>query len=165
MNWSKVLKIGLEVLAASVAGLAIYAGIDHSVRHSRKSGNSQQGSTYQPEPSGHFGGPQEQQSAEVPKEENTFTDKVVAVADGLRGATSMCGKLLNFGQSLTQVVDSFNQIFRRDSALPPPNYYGDYCGGEYQCREMGGQIWRRVSPFVIEAVPGGNYSRNTQYPL
>jgi hypothetical protein len=68
------------------------------------------------------------------------------------------------------VAENFSRIFK-DSPdnggyggyygyyPPPPNNYGGW-------NEMGGQSWRRLSPFVIESVP--NYNPNTvnqRYPF
>ena len=175
MNWIKVCEISFKVITAAVAGVAIFVGIDQAVRRGKSGNNSGANNCNQASGggSGMFGpkivepdNPMQHQppSGAFPVERSNGQK----VLDGLKGATSMCSKLLSFAQSLTSLAENFSRIFK-DS----PDNFGGY--GGYNCyppgygggwNDMGGQSWRRISPFVIEAAPSPKYNPGSQrYPF
>ena len=137
---NKALTIGLEVILALGAGIAMFFSVSEAV----KRGNSAN--------TGCNNGTSPVNDKKAGNSSNT-------VINSFRAAQSTCSKLVALTNGLVTMAESIDSLSNsRDyygQSYTPPSYY-----------RGGGQRWRRVNDFIIESVPEGapiNY--NNQYPI
>lgn len=172
MNWELACDFGLKVLAAVLAGAAVFVGIDKATHRGKSIEKNKTGNVEQSKIFGNDNPMTHQPPTEVcgngnGNNGNIERSKSEKFLDGLKGATGTCSKLLAFVQSLTSVAENFSRIFRDGGEYYNYNY-GGYGYGYYGYPppyQMGGQTWQRINPLIVEAAPSGNYSRNLQYPI
>lgn len=148
MNWGKILEIGIEVVVALGAGLAVFKGIEGATRNAQVN---------QQNP-GDFSDPGQQAND---KSANSDTGSVVI--NGLTAAQNTCGKLYTLTQGLVTVAQSISAFSGNNGNYNYPPYGGGYSS---YCPQQCGSGWRRVSPFILEQVPqpGPAINYNAQYP-
>ena len=153
MNWGKVLEIGLKVVVALGAGLAVFKGIESATRY-----NNQDAQVNQQNPNDFSG-----QGVANDKSAEPSTGSVVI--SGLQAAQNTCGKLFNIAQGLVTVAQSIS-AFGGNNGCSTYSYpaYGGY--SNYYPPQQCSPGWRRVSPFILEQVPqpGAAINYNAQYP-
>lgn len=146
MNWSKVLEIGLKVVVAAGAGLAVFKGIELAMNNY----NSVQAA-----------------NVDIPSDGNnkpvvSNNNNGGVVVNSLRAAQGTCGKLFNLTQGLVTVAESISAFRNSGNDYA---YYGGYGNNNYY-QPQNGTGWRRINPFIIESVPqnGQQINYNAQYP-
>lgn len=140
---NKALTIGLEVILALGAGIAMFFSVSEAVKRG-KSANT---------------GCNDCNNGTSPVNDKKAGNSSNTLINSFRAAQSTCSKLVALTQGLVTMAESIdslssNRDFYSQSYTPP--YY----------RGGGGQRWRRVNDFIIESVPEGapiNY--NNQYPI
>jgi len=142
MNWGNFFEIGLKVVVAVGAGLAVFMGVSGATKKREtvvEGGN--------------------------PSLDGSVNDKNTegAIVTGLRAAQNTCGKLFNLAQGLVAVAEGVSAFTGNGNN----NYnFPGYGGYGYFQQPVCGSGWRRINPFIIESIPQGqapiNY--NTQYP-
>ena len=136
MELKTILKVGFKICVAVAAGLAIFMGIDRTIKKDEKI----------------EGGPKktgmEQLSSNEPVPEEGVVQK-------MRNVQGTLGKLFAFAQALTLVVENFKKVFAG------PGESGYYSGQPYYTSNPfyefnrptyvgDGVIMNRVSPFITE---------------
>ncbi len=152
MNWGKALEIGLKVVIALGAGLAIFKGIEGATKYNNAQVNQQDPNDFS-DPG--------QQANNKSAESNTGS----VVISGLQAAQNTCGKLYALTQGLVTVAQSISAFSgNNNNNYSYPSYGGGYSG--YYPPQQCGPGWRRVSPFILEQVPqpGQAINYNAQYP-
>ena len=153
MNWSKVFEVGLKVVVAVGAGLAVFMGVSGAMENETRKNQRVAENT----------NPVEGNEGNVEKNINTTEPKSSVVVSGLRAAQNTCGKLFNLAQGLVTVAESVGAFTNGASNYNYPNYGGyGYYPPQMQC----GESWRRINPFIIESIPpqGAPINYNTRYP-
>lgn len=144
MNWKKVLTVGLKVVVAAGAAVAVWLGFSKAIdpstpgpKHERKGVNSGEGS-------------------KADCKNNSNTQKGAQVVGNLRKLQDTCGKLFSVVQSLTTVGENLFRIFNGGTD------FGYFPGNN---RTPGG--YTRVSSNVIEAQwtpgPGSAWGAQNKY--
>lgn len=148
MDYGKILKIGFKVLIATVAGAAVFIGVDKVGNSNKRRQNVQEDPCFGEQPERINGTPtQIKRNAD----DSDFVNKMKNVQDA-------CGKLFTFVQSLTTVADNFCRIFKNDSYVGQPYYNNPWGYGYQHPIDMGnGVIWNRISPFIVEASTDPRY--------
>lgn len=149
MEIKKTLIIGAKVLAAVVAGAAVFIGLSKATTKSQIQNPERPGDLTKPErrePTNIDSNSQEVQS-------NTKMDKVIT---GFRKFQDICGKLFNVTQSFTIMIENLSRIFGSNSN------YEQGMGTAYGCGCRG---FTRISPNIIEAGynPNGVYYGKYRY--
>ena len=170
MNWKIVCEVGLKVLAAAVAGVAIFIGVDKATKV--KQNPQPVGDPQQPNPTGMNMDPGQQQPQQQPAQpqDQTTGDRIIG---GFRATQDTFGKMLAFVQSLTLVAENLTRIFGNNNAQPgyypggwgSQPYYNDPWSMRQPVNTGGGQQWTRISPFIIEAGPGPSPRGYQNYPF
>lgn len=142
MNWRTICIVGFKVLTAVVAGAAVFAGIQNSIKENNRR-NLQPGEDN--EKSGESG-EQKRSSGEI-------------IVNGLRATGDTCGKIIGFVSSLAGVIENGSRIFGKGGYDPyydntPWNSY--YPGNYGYVNGNNGETLVRRSQFIVEAVPRRN---------
>lgn len=142
MNWGKLFEVGLKVVVAVGAGLAVFMGVNSATKKREI----------------------------VVEDNNPSLDGSVnnkntegTIVEGLRAAQNTCGKLFSLAQGLVAVAESVSAFTGNNNG----NYsYPSYSGYGYYQQPVCGTGWRRINPFIIESVPqqGAPINYNSQYP-
>ena len=143
--------VGLKILAAGLAGVAVFIGIG------QLSKNKSQESDSVNNDSNDFNN----ESSEVSNslENVTKGDKIV---DNLRKVQDTCSKVFTVIQSLTVVADNLSRVFgKRTTVGYTQPYFGRDPWSYNQPIDMGnGQVWNRISPYIIEVPPTRDCNRS-----
>ncbi len=146
MNWGKLFEVGLKVVVAVGAGLAVFMGVESAMKKQQQSTGNDPG------------------NASVGNGINTTeSNNGSVVISGLRAAQNTCGKLFSLAQGLVAVAESVGAFTNKNSGYTCPSYGGyGYYPPQMQC----GDGWRRINPFILESIPpqGAPINYNSQYP-
>lgn len=152
MNIKTICSFGIKVIAAGVAGIAVFLGIGRLSKTKKcRTGDPSELET----DSLNVSEQQLPQEAEPASNDN--------IMNGLKKVQDISNKVFAVVQSLTIVADNLSRVFSNKGGAANYNqaYFGrdpwSYC----QPVDMGnGQVWNRISPYIIE-VPPTNYQRNS----
>lgn len=156
MNYKGVLKLGLKILVAATAGLAVFAGIDGKLGGKKKfdgenSRNDEQPGRRQQRRDWRRDDEEEYVSMEADwKKEASRPVEEGGAIQSLKNIQGTLGKLLTFAQSLTLLAQSFKRVF--SSPSDDESFYssGFYDPWRQPMFSQGGVIFNRLSPFVTE---------------
>lgn len=140
MDWKAIAKLGLKILASTVAGVVIFMGIDKAVKNEN-----------QPKPKPEIKTGEEVKPVDNKDVVNNEDNKVV---NGLKGAVSSFGKLYILTQSITNLAENIARLFGRQEYTQPYNNDPWFSGGNYGTGYNNG--WSRVNPYIIQATPSPN---------
>lgn len=151
MIWKTILKVGLRVCVAAIAGLAVFIGIDKVNKNNNEK-------TEKPE-----GGPKKTGMENLSSNEPVPEESVVQKMRNIQGTL---GKLFACVQALTLVVESFRKILSGTGENNGGGYYNTqpyYLGSNPFYSNYGyypqqtytsedGVIFNRISPFITEVI-------------
>lgn len=172
MDWKIVAKLGLKILASTVAGVIIFMGIDKAAGNERvvKNNNNKP----MPKPNNTFTG--SENSSEYVNVDNDNSTNVSVnnngnnnnkVVSGLRGAVNSCGKLYLLTQSLTSLAENIGRLFNSDQECYTQPYNNDpWFSGGYNYGTGYNNGWSRINPYVISTSPQGPiFNTGNNYPF
>lgn len=147
MNMKTICALGLKILAAGLAGVAVFIGIGQL----SKNKNQQSNSIDESDVSSESNSDEENSEVVTTNESLTKGDKIV---DNLRKVQDTCNKVFTVVQSLTIVADNLSRVFGKRTTGYTQNYFGRDPWSYNQPIDMGnGQVWNRISPYIIEVPP------------
>jgi hypothetical protein len=172
MDWKIVAKLGLKILASTVAGVIIFMGIDKAVGGDKvvKNNNNQP----QPIPNDNmFTGSTTNSSKSLNEDNNvnvnSDSNKKSTVVSGLKGAVNSCGKLYLLTQSLATLAENIGRLFNNDQEYYTQPYNNDpWFSGGYNYGTGYNNGWSRINPYVISATPspqGPIFNTGNNYPF
>lgn len=123
MNFKKIVRVGLKIVAAAVAGLAAFMGLDEILT---KKVHKEGGSTSY-SPLGNGSGPLSDLPPVPPKPQDEYVEMGTgaAVIEGLRKTQGMAMKVMTVIQTLTSVTETMVGLFGKGNSQP-------LLGGFYQ---------------------------------
>lgn len=169
MDWKIVAKLGLKILASTVAGVIIFMGIDKAVGGETvaKKNNNQP----QPKPNNNmFTGSVNSESVNVNDNSNSVSvvnnSENNTVVNGLKGAVNSCGKLYLLTQSLASLAENIGRLFNNDQCYTQPYNNDPWFSGGYNYGTGYNNGWSRINPYVITANPQGPiFNNGNNYPF
>jgi len=166
MDWKIIAKLGLKILASTVAGVIIFMGIDKAVGNERVVNNNNQPT---PKPNTFNGS---ENNGPINVDNNNSTNVSVnnsnnKVVNGLKGAVSSCGKLYLLTQSLTSLAENIGRLFNSDQEYYTQPYNNDpWFSGGYNYGTGYNNGWSRINPYVISTSPQGPiFNTGNNYPF
>lgn len=172
MDWKIVAKLGLKILASTVAGVIIFMGIDKAVGGNTVVNNNNNNNHPQPKPNNNvFTGSENSESVNVNDNSNSVNvvnnNEKNTVVDGLRGAVNSCGKLYLLTQSLTSLAENIGRLFNSDQGCYTQPYNNDpWFSGGYNYGNGYNNGWSRINPYVITTSPQGPiFNNGNNYPF
>lgn len=169
MDWKIVAKLGLKILASTVAGVIIFMGIDKAVGNEKVVKNNSQPL---PKPDNNMFTGSENNSGSVNVNNDNSNNVSVnngnsKVVSGLRGAVNSCGKLYLLTQSLTSLAENIGRLFNSDQEYYTQPYNNDpWFSGGYNYGTGYNNGWSRINPYVIQANPAGPiFNTGNNYPF
>ena len=166
MDWKIVAKLGLKILASTVAGVIIFMGIDKAVGGEKVVKNNQP----QPKTNNMFTGSNNESvndnNLNSVNESSTNNEKGTIVS-GLRGAVNSCGKLYLLTQSLASLAENIGRLFNSDQEYYTQPYNNDpWFSGGYNYGNGYNNGWSRINPYVIQSSPQGPiFNNGNNYPF
>ena len=157
MNMKTICAIGLKILAAGLAGIAVFIGIGQLSKNKSQSDESVSSDECDHEVN-------ESSEVNINTSENSVKsgDKIV---DNLRKVQDTCSKVFTVIQSLTIVADNLSRVFGKKGPGYTQSYFGRDPWSYSQPIDMGnGQVWNRISPYIIE-VPPTNRDPRSPYSI
>jgi len=169
MDWKIVAKLGLKILASTVAGVIIFMGIDKAVGGEEVVKKNNQP---QPKPNNNMftGSDNNSESVNVNDNSNNVSGNnngKNTVVNGLRGAVNSCGKLYLLTQSLTSLAENIGRLFNSDQEYYTQPYNTDpWFSGGYNYGSGYNNGWSRINPYVIQSSPQGPiFNNGNNYPF
>lgn len=173
MCFKEFCRISLKVIVAGAAAFAVFIGMGKLVNKETKEPPSEAANVNK-----ESSNPAESKSTEETEKEIQKTSQEngseKVILNGLRKTQNLFGKLLAVSQSLAMVVESVSRIFKKDYN---PSYFNDgysnMMGNPWNYSQPiqmnNGEVWRRISPYIIEAGPSNGtsqfYGNNNRYPF
>jgi len=172
MDWKIVAKLGLKILASTIAGVIIFMGVDKAVSGETAVKRNNQPQP-QPKPNNNvFTGSENNEPENMSVNDNLNNvnevgNKKNAIVSGLKGAVNSCGKLYLLTQSLTSLAENISRLFNNNQEYYTQPYNNDpWFSGGYNYGTGYNNGWSRINPYVITASPQGPiFNNGNNYPF
>lgn len=167
MDWKIVAKLGLKILASTVAGVIIFMGIDKAVGGEKVVKNNQP----QPKPNDMFTGSSSESvnvnDSNLNSVNSSTNNEKGTIVSGLKGAVNSCGKLYLLTQSLASLAENIGRLFNSDQEYYTQPYNNDpWFSGGYNYGNGYNNGWSRINPYVIQSSPQGPiFNNGNNYPF
>lgn len=168
MDWKIVAKLGLKILASTVAGVIIFMGIDKAVGGEKVVKNNNQP---QSKPNNMFTGSSSESvnvnDSNLNSVNSSTNNEKGTIVSGLRGAVNSCGKLYLLTQSLASLAENIGRLFNSDQEYYTQPYNNDpWFSGGYNYGNGYNNGWSRINPYVIQSSPQGPiFNNGNNYPF
>lgn len=165
MSFKTFCQISLKVIVAGAAAFAVFMGFSKlSKDNPAKNVDTPETSEGKLNPSSGDMTPNSN-STEITEKGNG-----VAIIDGLKRTQDLFGRFFVVIQSLILVVENLGVVFKKGNFQQPLmggnpwcNNYGYGYGQPIQMNN--GDVWRRISPYIIEAGNCNYQGNQTNYPF
>ncbi len=153
--------IGLKVVAAVVAGGAVFVGLgkvfgDNKTSNQRTDAQGSNVSDCDDETSECQVSENSQSMTTTDQNQSNEKSSGEKVVECLRKTQETCSRALNIIQSVTAAVDCIVRAFGKPGTVLPNNGYGH----EYLDKYKDPPGFRRISPYILEYVGNSNYHTN-----
>jgi hypothetical protein len=168
MDWKIVAKLGLKILASTVAGVIIFMGIDKAVGGEKVVKNNNQP---QSKPNDMFTGSSSESvnvnDSNLNSVNSSTNNEKGTIVSGLKGAVNSCGKLYLLTQSLASLAENIGRLFNSDQEYYTQPYNNDpWFSGGYNYGNGYNNGWSRINPYVIQSSPQGPiFNNGNNYPF
>lgn len=168
MDWKIVAKLGLKILASTVAGVIIFMGIDKAVGGEKVVKNNNQP---QSKPNDTFTGSSSESvnvnDSNLNSVNCSTNNEKGTIVSGLKGAVNSCGKLYLLTQSLASLAENIGRLFNSDQEYYTQPYNNDpWFSGGYNYGNGYNNGWSRINPYVIQSSPQGPiFNNGNNYPF
>jgi hypothetical protein len=168
MDWKIVAKLGLKILASTVAGVIIFMGIDKAVGGEKVVKNNNQP---QSKPNDMFTGSSSESvnvnDSNLNSVNCSTNNEKGTIVSGLKGAVNSCGKLYLLTQSLASLAENIGRLFNSDQEYYTQPYNNDpWFSGGYNYGNGYNNGWSRINPYVIQSSPQGPiFNNGNNYPF
>lgn len=150
MSFKEFCQIGFKIIAASSAAVAVFIGIGKIIKEKKEkeedvtencSNDEEQGNSF------NYNGT----TTTVTKSKENES----GLLEGIKKTQDVCGKLFTVFQSLSIVVDNLTKVFKGGDSNTSYFSSNPWYGYSQPVQMGNGQVWQRVSPFIVEAGPSG----------